>query len=323
MSSTSIRAALLIAIVAGPIAVIHSQRTVTASWLDVPKPSAWNTPGATVPLAHRTSAPSEDRCLALARPAQTDLDERVRDEGWDLVDAYQGGWHMVVIRGAASYDGMCRPIAYQDFVFVRGAFAGTLAPRPMDSRSDGALSRVFLQNEHQLIAEYQRYDRSDPLCCPTKTTRVVFEIANGPVVQPVSASTSQVSSKPAGNHEARGLLDVYWKAIELAGKPTPTQDPSREAHLQFQSGGRVSGSDGCNRITGSYQLSGERVTFGQMAATQMACVNTEAIERPFQDALKNATRLTVSRDHLELFDAKGTRLAAFAADRARRARFED
>jgi len=38
----------------------------------------------------------------------------------------------------------------------------------------------------------------------------------------------------------------------VAGKPTPTQDPKREAHLQFQAGGRVSGSDGCNRMTGTY-----------------------------------------------------------------------
>jgi heat shock protein HslJ len=109
------------------------------------------------------------------------------------------------------------------------------------------------------------------------------------------------------------LEGTYWKAIELAGKPTPTQDPKREAHLQFQAGGRVSGSDGCNRITGTYQLKGDRVTFGQMAGTQMACLNPSGTEGPFRDALKGATRLTVAGDRLELFDAPGTRLAAFTA----------
>jgi para-nitrobenzyl esterase len=68
-------------------------------------------------------------------------------------------------------------------------------------------------------------------------------------------------------------------------------------------------------VTGSYQLNGDRVTFGQMAATQMACLNTSGIEVPFRDALKNASRLTVAGDRLELFDAAGTRLAMFVAAR--------
>ncbi len=107
---------------------------------------------------------------------------------------------------------------------------------------------------------------------------------------------------PAGTSAVEG---TYWKAIELAGKPVPTQDPKREAHLQFQAGGRVSGSDGCNRITGAYELHGDRVTFGQMAGTQMACLDEDDIERRFRDALQSATRLTVTGDRLELFEPTG------------------
>lgn len=112
---------------------------------------------------------------------------------------------------------------------------------------------------------------------------------------------------------ARPLEETDWKAIELAGKPTPTQDPKREAHLQFQAGGRVSGSDGCNRLTGTYQLNGDRVTFAQMVGTQMACLNPSGTEGPFRDALKSASRITIAGDRLELLDATGTRLAAFVA----------
>jgi putative lipoprotein len=43
----------------------------------------------------------------------------------------------------------------------------------------------------------------------------------------------------------------------------------------------VSGSDGCNRISGSYDLKGDAVTFGQMAGTQMACLDTGESERAF------------------------------------------
>ncbi len=119
--------------------------------------------------------------------------------------------------------------------------------------------------------------------------------------------------KPAGEP----LQGTYWKAVELAGKPTPSQDPKREAHLQFQAGGRVSGSDGCNRITGTYELKGDAVTFGQMAGTQMACIDAAAeVERAFQEALKGATRLTLVGNRLELSDAAGKRVAALTAGKA-------
>ena len=108
------------------------------------------------------------------------------------------------------------------------------------------------------------------------------------------------------------LEGTHWRVVELAGKPAPKQDPEREAHLQFEAG-RVSGSDGCNRLTGSFQLKGDRVTFGQMAGTMMACVDSSGTEEPFHAALKNATRLTLTGDRLELFDTAGKRLAAFAA----------
>lgn len=98
--------------------------------------------------------------------------------------------------------------------------------------------------------------------------------------------TGAGQTPPPNSAGARHLEERYWKAIELVGNPTPTQEPNREAHLLFQVGGRVSGSDGCNRITGSYELKGDSVTFGQMAGTQMECTTTGEIERAFREALK-------------------------------------
>ena len=107
------------------------------------------------------------------------------------------------------------------------------------------------------------------------------------------------------------LEGTYWRAIELAGKPTPTQQAAREPHLVFQAGGRVGGADGCNTVTGSYQLKAEAVTFGRLAGTQMACLNSSETERAFRDALRSATRLLISGNRLELFDVSGRRTAAF------------
>jgi len=164
----------------------------SASWLDEVKPASWNTAGSAIPAAPKIEASADPRCQSGARPPQLEEDTRVHERGWDLVGAFQGGWQILVIRGAAGYDGMCRPRQYQDFVFVRGVFAGTLSPHPADSRTDGAPMQVFLQSGTRLIAEYQRYAATDPACCASRTTTVTFDIASDPpVVRPVSVSTAK------------------------------------------------------------------------------------------------------------------------------------
>jgi|KBSMisStandDraft_5_1062788.scaffolds.fasta_scaffold308730_2 putative lipoprotein len=120
-----------------------------------------------------------------------------------------------------------------------------------------------------------------------------------------SASQTASSGKP--------LTATYWKAVELAGKPTPAQAGTREVHLQFQVDGRVSGFDGCNQMTGPYTLSEDRLTFGRMAATQMACMNTSGTEQAFRAALEHTSRFRIDGDKLELFDDGGVRLAVFQA----------
>ena len=183
-------ALLIVAIIASHPAIGSGQGTI-ASWLDEPKPVSWNKPGLRIPDAPPASENVDPRCRDLARPPQSDEDKRVHDLGWDLVGAYQGGWQILVLRGTAGYDGMCRPRQYQDFVFVGGVFAGTLSPGPMDSRTDGSLIGVSLESSSRLTADYARFAATDPLCCPSRITTVVFDIAHGtPVVQPVSTSTA-------------------------------------------------------------------------------------------------------------------------------------
>jgi heat shock protein HslJ len=116
-------------------------------------------------------------------------------------------------------------------------------------------------------------------------------------------------TKPGASN--RPLEATYWKAIELNAKPTPDQNANREAHLVFQAGGRFSGSDGCNRIMGTYEVKGDALTFGQLAGTQMACLDTVVIEQAFRTALKDTSRWKIVGDRLELLDKSGARVAVF------------
>ena len=81
-----------------------------------------------------------------------------------------------MVLGRSGVDGMCRPLGFQGFVFSGGRFAGTLAPRPMDSRSDGAAQAPELWSAGTLSVTFSRYTGRDPLCCPSRVSTVQYRI---------------------------------------------------------------------------------------------------------------------------------------------------
>ena len=111
-----------------------------------------------------------------------------------------------------------------------------------------------------------------------------------------------------------GLTGIRWKLVELNGKPAEVYDNQPEPYLLFDpaDGGRLSGSDGCNRLIGGYTLTGDRITFGRLGSTMMLCPKGDAQARALADALANATGVSRSGDRLELYGGK-TRLAVFEA----------
>jgi heat shock protein HslJ len=66
-------------------------------------------------------------------------------------------------------------------------------------------------------------------------------------------------------------------------------------------------------VTGSYELNGDRLTFGRMAGTMMACPEGIDTEKAFLEALRHVNTLRMTRQHLELFDAAGNLVARFEA----------
>jgi len=92
-------------------------------------------------------------------------------------------------------DGMCRPLAYQIFVFADGRFAGTLSPVPMNSRTDGAAQTPELFGSTVRVA-YSRYAPSDPLCCPSHVDTLGFRITRG-AKGPALSFVGSVERSPA------------------------------------------------------------------------------------------------------------------------------
>jgi heat shock protein HslJ len=81
--------------------------------------------------------------------------------------------------------------------------------------------------------------------------------------------------------------------------------------LRFEAG-RVSGTGGCNRFGGSYESSGEALSFSPLAATRMACEPAlMKSEQDFFAMLEQVRGMKLEGDALELRDQGGKTLARF------------
>jgi heat shock protein HslJ len=78
--------------------------------------------------------------------------------------------------------------------------------------------------------------------------------------------------------------------------------------------GVVSGSTGCNRYHGSYEVVGPAISLGPVASTLMACEPArDAVERAFTSALAGTVAHAVAGETLELLDADGRVVLRFRA----------
>lgn len=173
-------------------------------WMDGQRIENWNKKGEPIPAAPKQERPPimpgpNQRAPSLqAGPCAEQLrkpfgpeDKAVMEAGWGLVGSLQIHSGVAVMAGASGADAMCRPLAFQVFVFAEGRFIGTLSPQPMTPRTDGMLSGVQLYGE-TLRATYQRYSEKDPLCCPSRASEVTFKV-DGKLATPESVQTHPIN----------------------------------------------------------------------------------------------------------------------------------
>ncbi len=105
-----------------------------------------------------------------------------------------------------------------------------------------------------------------------------------------------------------------WRLMQLGDQPIATgNEPQRDPQLQFDAAsGRVSGSGGCNRVSGIFQRSGYALRMSQLASTRMACADPvrNANETQFFEALQTTTSYRLQGPaRLALVDAGGRTVA--------------
>jgi heat shock protein HslJ len=70
----------------------------------------------------------------------------------------------------------------------------------------------------------------------------------------------------------QSLNDTTWSLVSYGSATDPTQAaPDVETTLTFGADGQVSGNMGCNSFSGTYELKGDKIEFGPLLSTLMAC----------------------------------------------------
>jgi heat shock protein HslJ len=127
----------------------------------------------------------------------------------------------------------------------------------------------------------------------------------------VSVRPRETCGNPLVDAPLRG---TYWKLVRLGDAPASVSAKQREAHLVFSADAlRVAGSDGCNRVMGSFELDGDRLRFGAMAATRMACQDNVEQQQRFHEVVQQVERYRIQGSHLEFLDGNGVVRAGFEA----------
>jgi putative lipoprotein len=110
------------------------------------------------------------------------------------------------------------------------------------------------------------------------------------------------------------LRNSYWKLTRLGDSPVHVGEGQSEPHLILaEEQMQVSGSGGCNRFTGGFTLDGDKLRFGRIASTMMACADGMEQEGLFFRDLAKVARYRIAGDRLELLDDSGATVMRFAA----------
>ena len=123
----------------------------------------------------------------------------------------------------------------------------------------------------------------------------------------------RVGSKKAPVAKA-DLVDTKWILKILEGQAITTGETQRPAFIRFvQHAERlvVTGNGGCNSFHGGYEFEANKLSFGKLASTVMACPDME-LERQFYDALERVTRFSITGSWLVFYDTEDE-LARFEA----------
>jgi heat shock protein HslJ len=116
--------------------------------------------------------------------------------------------------------------------------------------------------------------------------------------------------------QSQALAGTAWRAVNINNGRGAVVSlvNGTTVTLAFGTDGRISGSAGCNRFTGSYAQDGRKLSLGAPASTRMACPEPAGVmeqEAAFLKALTTVATARVEGERLEMRTADGALAAMF------------
>lgn len=123
-----------------------------------------------------------------------------------------------------------------------------------------------------------------------------------PTTKEVNTSTAPLANKT--------WIVTHINGEAISTQPTDRNIPSLQLDAQQQ---RFSGADGCNRLMGSYVITGSQILFGQIASSMMACLdqNIQKTSTDYTQALGQVQTYQVTPSTLILKDKTGKAILQF------------
>lgn len=120
----------------------------------------------------------------------------------------------------------------------------------------------------------------------------------------------QSCSCKKGAEAVAELSGSAWELEQLFGESIDPSQFAKIPALNFdKSESRVSGNSGCNSMSGSYTIKEDKITFGPMAQTKMACQGVG--EGKFMTLFNSVQSFKLKGDKLNLYDGNGTKVLCF------------
>jgi len=117
----------------------------------------------------------------------------------------------------------------------------------------------------------------------------------------------------AGASGSERLEGPTWLAENIKGGGVID---NAQSTLVFASGGRVTGSGGCNRLFATATIAGDTLMFGGVGTTRMACAPALMDqEQKFLGALAATRTFRFEGPYLRFYDAAGGELVRFTERR--------
>jgi heat shock protein HslJ len=110
------------------------------------------------------------------------------------------------------------------------------------------------------------------------------------------------------------LFDTTWNLVEINQKTIDISKAAKTPRIQFSKKEmKATGNNGCNSFFANFDTVEDRLNFGPVGSTRMACQNWIEIEMAFLAMLQAAQQYTIDGYTLLIMDKNGQEIGKFLA----------